>query len=83
MQICPRMSRIPLVKHIYDTDKAKIAFVLSFLTDKESLKWKEAYLASLYKTKTTKNTEGQDEEVEGEFEYPTFKGFIDAFQGYF
>jgi hypothetical protein len=70
---------LQLNKHIYDTDEAKIAFVLSFLTDKEALKWKEAYLASLYKTKTTKNAEGQDEEVEGEFEYPTFKGFINAF----
>jgi hypothetical protein len=74
---------LQLNKHIYDTDEAKIAFVLSFLTDKEALKWKEAYLASLYKPKTKTNAVGQEEEDEGEFEYPTFLGFINAFQGYF
>jgi hypothetical protein len=61
---------LQLNKHIYDTDEAKIAFVLSFLTDKEALKWKEAYLASLYKIKN--NAAGKEEE--GEFKYPTFTG---------
>ena len=74
---------LQLNKHIYDSDEAKIAFVLSFLTDKEALKWKEAYLASLYKPKIKKNEAGQDEEEEGEFVYPTFNGFINTFQGYF
>jgi hypothetical protein len=70
---------LQLNKHIYDTNKVKIAFVLSFLMDKEALKWKEAYLVSLYKIK--KNEAGKKEE--GGFEYPTFKGFINSFQGYF
>jgi hypothetical protein len=47
------------------------------------LKWKEAYIASLYKIKTKTNAAEQVEEEEGEFVYPTFKGFIDTFQGYF
>ena len=32
---------------IYNTDKAKIVFVLSYMTDKEALQWKEQYLTSI------------------------------------
>ena len=32
---------------IYDTDKPKIAFMLSFMTEKEALQWKEQYLCSI------------------------------------
>ena len=32
---------------IYDTDKLKIAFMLSFMTEKEPLQWKEQYLCSI------------------------------------
>jgi hypothetical protein len=49
---------LQLNKHIYDTNEAK-----------KALKWKEAYLASLYKTKTKTNVTGQEGEDEGEFEY--------------
>lgn len=33
--------------HIYTTDDAKIAFVLSFMNEKEAKRWKENYLSSL------------------------------------
>jgi Ty3 transposon capsid-like protein/Zinc knuckle len=61
---------LQLNKKIYTTDDSKIAFLLSFLTDKEALKWKETYLASI----TTD---------EWEFDYPTFKEFLNVFSGYF
>ena len=32
---------------IYNTDEAKIVFVLSYMTDKEALQWKEQYLTSI------------------------------------
>ena len=57
-------------KHIYTSDKAKVAFVLSFLTDKEALKWKETYLATIW------------DDHEG-FKYPTFKDFLKIFTLYF
>ena len=50
---------LQLNKHIYTSDEAKVAFVLSFLTDKEALKWKETYLATIW------------DDHEG-FKYPTF-----------
>ena len=31
---------LQLNKHIYTSDEAKIAFILSFLTEKEALKWR-------------------------------------------
>ena len=34
-------------KAIYDNEPAKVAFVLSFMTDKEALKWKEQYIQSI------------------------------------
>ena len=50
---------LQLNRHVYTSDETKIAFVLSFLTDKEALKWKETYLASLW------------DDNKG-FKYPTF-----------
>ena len=32
---------------IYDNEPAKIVFVLSLITDKEALKWKEQYIQSI------------------------------------
>ena len=32
---------------IYNTDEAKIVFILSYMTDKEVLQWKEQYLTSI------------------------------------
>jgi macrodomain Ter protein organizer (MatP/YcbG family) len=34
-------------RNVYTTDEAKVAFVLSFMTVKEALKWKETYLTSI------------------------------------
>lgn len=34
-------------RKVYATDEAKVAFVLSFMTEKEALKWKETYLTSI------------------------------------
>jgi hypothetical protein len=61
---------LQLNKHIYTIDEAKIAFVLSFLSDGESQKWKETYMATLL----------QDT---GEFKYPTFQQFMTIFVEYF
>ena len=60
---------LQLNKHIYKDDESKIAFVLSFCTEKEAQKWKETYLGNIYK----------DEQ----FEYPTFKKFLETFMEYF
>lgn len=59
-----------LNKPIFTTDEAKIAFILSFLTDGEALKWRETYLSGLMTD-------------DGEFTYPTFKAFITLFSAYF
>jgi Ty3 transposon capsid-like protein/Zinc knuckle len=61
---------LQLNRPIYMTDEAKIAFVLSFLTDGEALKWRETYLLGLMDDK-------------GEFQYPKFKEFLDIFTMYF
>ena len=34
---------------MYDNEPSKVAFVLSFLTNKEALKWKEQYIHSIMK----------------------------------
>ena len=62
VQVC--LDYLQLNKHIYTSDEAKVTFVLSFLTDKEALKWKETYLATIWD-----NHEG--------FKYPTFKDFLE------
>ena len=54
-------------KHIYDTDESQIAFVLSFMNEKEAGKWKENYLLSLV-------------DGNGDIAFPTMKTFIDRFQ---
>ena len=64
------MVYLQLNKHLYITDKAKIAFILSYLTDKEALKWREMYLCSIV---------NQDRE----FEYPEYKEFLKTFCLYF
>jgi len=61
---------LQLNKHIYTSDEAKVAFILSFLTDKEALKWKETYLATLW-------------DDNAGFKYPTFKEFLEVFTLYF
>ena len=61
---------LQLNKHVYTSDEAKVAFILSFLTEKEALKWKETYLASIW------------DDNEG-FKYPTLKEFLDIFSIYF
>ena len=45
-------------KHIYTTDDAKVAFVLSYMNEKEALTWKENYLWKITDT-------------EGELKFPT------------
>jgi hypothetical protein len=54
----------------FSTDAAKIAFVLSYLTDHEALKWKETYLDKIT-------------DADGIFNYPTSKEFLRAFTTYF
>ena len=51
-------------KHIYDTDEAQIAFILSFMNEKEAGKWKENYLLSLV-------------DGNGDIAFPTMKTFVD------
>ena len=57
-------------RRIYDTDEDKVAFMLSFMTEKEALKWKQMYLQSI--------TNG-----EGEIQFPTIKRFIEYLNIYF
>ena len=37
-------------KHIYDTDESVIAFILTFMNEKEAKRWKENYLLSIINT---------------------------------
>ena len=57
-------------RHIYTTDESKIAFVLSYMTEKEALKWKLTYLRKITNT-------------EGEFVFPTGKEFLKELATYF
>jgi len=34
-------------RHVYDTDEAKIAFILTFMNEKEAKRWKENYLLNI------------------------------------
>jgi hypothetical protein len=58
-------------KKAYETDEDKVSFVLSFMNDKEALKWKQTYYDSIINP-------------EGEYKYPTivefFKKVQDDFQ---
>src|SRR5271154_7460843 len=66
------MHRIPsLNRHIYDTDEAKIAFILSFLNEGEAYKWREAYLNGILDPNT------------GYFVYPPYSAFITLLQAHF
>ena len=50
-------------KHIYTTDDAKVAFVLSYMNKKEALTWKENYLWKIT-------------DSEGDLKFPTIKDFL-------
>jgi len=52
-------------RKIYNTDESKIAFVLSYLTDKEALQWKEQYIDSI----TT---------ADGDLTFPTYTIFLET-----
>ena len=53
-------------KSIYDNEPSKVAFVLSFLTDKEAFKWKEKYICSITK--------------DSKIVFPTYMAFIAKLQ---
>ena len=57
-------------KRIYTTNEDKVAFVLSYMMEKEALKWKQTYLCSIIND-------------EGEIIFPTFKQFISILNHYF
>ena len=57
-------------KRIYTTSEDKVAFVLSYMTEKEALKWKQMYMHSIIND-------------EGEIIFPTFKEFITMLDHYF
>ena len=57
-------------KRIYTTNEDKVAFVLSYMTEKEALKWKQTYICSIIND-------------EGEIIFPTFKQFISILDHYF
>ena len=57
-------------RKVYTTDEAKVAFVLSYMTEKEALKWKETYLTSIT---------NQD----GDIIFPTIKVFWELIDEYF
>lgn len=57
-------------RKVYATDEAKVAFVLSFMTEKEALKWKETYLTSITNE-------------EGDIIFPTIKKFWELIDEYF
>lgn len=57
-------------KKIYSTDEAKVAFFLSFMNDKEALRWKQTFLRSIT-------------DADGEMKFPTIKEFIDYLNMYF
>ena len=47
IQECDIHVYLAINEAIYDNEPAKVAFVLSFMTDKEALKWKEQYIWSI------------------------------------
>ena len=57
-------------KKIYTTDEAKVAFFLSFMTEKEALKWKQTFLRSITND-------------DGEMNFPTIKDFVGLLNSYF
>ena len=57
-------------RNIYEDDKDKIAFVLSFMNEKEALRWKQTFLRFIM---------NRDEEMR----FPPFKNFIKELLSYF
>src|SRR6267378_4195634 len=57
-------------RRIYTTDEDRIAFILSYMNEKEALRWKQTYLRSLMTD-------------DGEIVYPTTKDFIKLLMHYF
>ena len=57
-------------KRIYTTNEDKVAFVLSYVMEKEALKQKQTYIRSIIND-------------EGEIIFPTFKQFISILNHYF
>ena len=54
-------------RNIYSTEEAKIAFILSYLTDKEALQWKEQYVDSIIN-------------ATGAITFPPFATFLNMFK---
>jgi hypothetical protein len=58
-------------ERIHDTDAKKIAFILSYMTEKEALLWKQQYLErTLF-------------QADGTITWPTFKSFYDKIKADF
>jgi hypothetical protein len=57
-------------REIYTDDEDKIAFFLSFMNDKEALRWKQTYLRAIT-------------DAEGEMHFPTIKDFVKELLNYF
>ena len=51
-------------KHVYTTDESKVAFVLSYMTEKEAVQWRELYVEQMT-------------DVNGDLVFPTFKKFAE------
>jgi hypothetical protein len=52
-------------RHIYDTSDSKIAFILSFMNEKEAMRWKENYLLEMMSA------------ITGELSFPTHTVFME------
>src|ERR1700720_3695657 len=57
-------------KGIYTTDEDKIIFILSYMNDKEALRWKQTYLRSIMND-------------DGDLVFPTAKVFVTSLGNYF
>ena len=57
-------------KAVYNTDEARIAFILSFMKEKEALKWKLTFLRSITN-------------ADGDLVFPSTKEFMDYIADYF
>ena len=51
-------------KHVYTTDESKVAFVLSYMTEKEAVQWRELYVEQMT-------------DVNGDLVFPTFHKFAE------
>src|SRR5271168_156606 len=51
-------------RDVYNTDDKKIAFMLSYMTDKEALQWKELYLEAL------------TDQTTGDIVFPSYAKFL-------